>query len=183
MIRQWCTEEFPSLFFNVDLSWQWSGFFCRVLRWHFATVVAVVTTAHAGVFWTSGVRCVAVDGCVVCAALGEVTGVVTSYSVVAFPGFLFFLSTPIFGLIIQLGLQKSKSQGPTAEYGETVVRKSQGKHSTIDIFYINMAWRTRLGHNMHELCVVLCNKSKNSDGVRYVLHCRVFCFTFNFYFC
>ena len=134
MIRQWCTEEFPSLFFNVDLSWQWSGFFCRVLRWHFATVVAVVTTAHAGVFWTSGVRCVAVDGCVVCAALGEVTGVVTSYSVVAFPGFLFFLSTPIFGLIIQLGLTRSNS-GVRRDWYE------RARGSTAQSIYFTSIWR------------------------------------------
>jgi len=30
-----------------------------------------------------------------------------------------------------------------------------------------MAWRARLGHNMHELCVVLCNTGERSNGVRY----------------
>ena len=29
-----------------------------------------------------------------------------------------------------------------------------------------MSWRARLGQNMHELCVVLCNTGKNSDGAR-----------------
>ena len=144
MIRQWCTEEFPSLFFNVDLSWQWSGFFCRVLRWHFATVVAVVTTAHAGVFWTSGVRCVAVDGCVVCAALGEVTGVVTSYSVVAFPGFLFSFNSNFWSYN---PVRLDKSQNPINIlkkcYNSGVRRDwyERARGSTAQSIYFTSIWR------------------------------------------
>jgi len=67
----------------------------------------------------------------------------------------------------ELGAELGASAFQAFWPSEITPRPQRNQHITHTTATTIMAWRARLGHNMHELCVVLCNTGERSNGVRY----------------